>query len=71
MKKLNNKKNEILIYRCKQCNKKTYKSIDLLKEKFSNVYSLCNDNIDKFLLLLRKGVYPYEYMYSWNRFNET
>ena len=25
----------------------------------------------KFLLLLRKGLYPYEYMDSWERFNET
>ena len=24
-----------------------------------------------FVLLLRKGVYPYEYMDSWERFNET
>ena len=23
------------------------------------------------MLLLRKGVYPYEYMDSWERFNET
>ena len=22
-------------------------------------------------LLIRKGIYPYEYMDSWNRFNET
>ena len=21
--------------------------------------------------MLRKGVYPYEYMYNWERFNET
>ena len=26
--------------------------------------------INKFILLLRKGVYPYEYMNSWERFNE-
>ena len=28
-------------------------------------------NIDKFIFLLRKRVYPYEYMDSWKRFNET
>ena len=31
----------------------------------------CNKDIDKFILLLRKGVYPYEYLDSWERFNET
>ena len=30
-----------------------------LKEKFSNTYRLANDDLNKFLLLLRKGVYPY------------
>ena len=27
--------------------------------------------INKFTLLLRKGVYPYEYMDDWEKFNET
>ena len=27
--------------------------------------------INKLVLLLRKGVYPLEYMDSWERFNET
>ena len=27
--------------------------------------------INKFILLLRKGVYPYEYMDDWEKFNET
>ena len=27
--------------------------------------------LHKFILLLRKGVYPYEYMDSWQRFDET
>ena len=41
-----------------------------LIEKFPNTYQLCNKDLNKFALLLRKGVYPYEYMDSWNKFNE-
>ena len=40
-------------------------------KKFKNTYSFCNNDLNKFILLLRKGVYPYEYMNSWERFNET
>ena len=31
----------------------------------------CNEDIKKFVLLLRKGVCTYEYMDSWKRFDET
>ena len=31
-------------------------SIDILKQRFPNTYQLCNDNIDKFELLLRKTI---------------
>ena len=41
-----------------------------LIEKFSNTYQLCNNDLNKFALLLRKGVYPYELMDSWKRFKE-
>ena len=41
-----------------------------LTERFSNKYQLCNKDPNKFALLLRKGVYPYEYMNSWKRFKE-
>ena len=30
-----------------------------------------NRDINKFVLLLRRRVYPYEYMDSWKRFAET
>ena len=40
-------------------------------KKVKNTYSFCNNDLKKFILLLRKGVYPYEYMDSWERFNET
>ena len=49
---------------------KKISQIELI-EKFPNIYKLCNTDLDKFVLLLRKDVYPYEYMNSWERFNET
>ena len=65
-------KNEKLLLKCFNC--KTYYekkfNTELIK-KFKNTYSFCNNDINKFVLLLRKGVYPYEYMDSWQRFNET
>ena len=42
-----------------------------LIKRFANIYEFCNGDINKFILLLRKGVYPYEHMDSWERFNET
>ena len=41
-----------------------------LIERFPNTYQLCNKDLNKFALLLRKGVYPYEYTDSWKRFKE-
>ena len=36
-----------------------------------NIYESGNEDLNKFILLLRKGVYPYEYMDSWQRFDEA
>ena len=38
---------------------------------FANTYEFFNEDINNLTLLLRKGVYPYEYMESWERFDET
>ena len=38
---------------------------------FSNTYNFCNGDINKFILLLRKGISPYEYMDSFETFFET
>ena len=51
-------------------NKNLEISNDTLIKKFHNTYQLCDNDFDKFNLLLRKGVYPYEYMEEWEKFNE-
>ena len=52
-------KNNRLNYRCKECNGTSTKSVNDLIEKFPRMYKFCNGNINKFVMLLRKGVYPY------------
>ena len=64
-------KNNRLNYKCKECKKRWSKLVNKLIKKFPNIYQFCNEDINKFVLLLRKGVYPYEYMNSWERFNEA
>ena len=41
-----------------------------LIKRFASTYAFCNEEINKFILLLRKGVYLYEYIDSWERFDE-
>ena len=64
-------KNNRLIYRCKECKEEWKRPINELIEKFPSIYQFYNRNLNKFVMLLRKGVYPYEYMDSWEKFNET
>ena len=64
-------KNNRLNYRCKECNGTSAKSVNDLIEKFPRMYKFCDGDLNKFVLLLRKDVYPYEYMDSWERFNES
>ena len=64
-------KDDRLNYRCKECNETSAKSVYDLIEKFPRTYKFCNGNLNKFVLLLKKGAYLYEYMDSWERFNET
>ena len=64
-------KNNKLNYKCKECKKRWLKPVNGLIKNFPNVNQFCNGDINKFILLLRKGVYPYEYMDSWERFDEA
>ena len=66
--------NEKLIFNCIDCEKEYEKDFNNeLIEKFANTYKFCDNDLDKFIMLLRKGVYPYEYMdgfNGWDKFNE-
>ena len=52
------------------CQKRQLKPINEITKRFPNTYKFCNRDINKFVLLLRKGVHPYEYIDSLGRFNE-
>ena len=57
--------------KCLSCNKDYLKTInENLKNRFKNTFKIFND-ISKLTLLLRKGVYFYELMNDWSKFNET
>ena len=65
-------KDEQLILMCFRCKNNYERNFNKeLIQKFANTYELCNRDLNKFILLLRKSVYPYEYMESWQRFDET
>ena len=66
-----NLKDDLIAYRCLCCSKNyQHKFHETLKEKCSNTYKFSNRNNNNFILLLQKGIYPYENMNGWKKFNE-
>ena len=62
---------KLLIFCCLKCNKNHKKPFNkCLIKRFANTYEFCGGDISKFCLMLRKAVYPYEYMNAWEKFNE-
>ena len=63
--------NEKLIFKCIDYEKEYEKEFNKeLLERFANTYKFCDNDLDKFIMLLRKGVYPYEYIDEWDKFSE-
>ena len=65
-------KDDLIEYQCLCCNKNCQQKFDeKLKDRFFNTCKVSNHDNNKFILWLRKEVYPYEYMNDWEKFNET
>ena len=64
-------RNNRLIYKCKECKEQWKRPINKLIKNFPSVYQLCKGDLNRFVMLLRKGIYPYEYTDSWEKFDET
>ena len=63
--------NEKLIFKCIDCEREYEKDFNNeLIERFANTYKFCDNDLDKFITSLRKGVYSYEYIDEWDKFNE-
>ena len=64
-------KGDLIKYKCLSCIKGYSNKMDEeLKKRFKNTFKFSNNDINKFILLLSKGVYPYKCMDDWKRFNE-
>ena len=56
-------KDNLMRYKCLYCYEDYSKKLDeKLKKKFKSTFKFFNNDINKFVLLLRKSVYPYDYM---------
>ena len=53
-----------LIYKCKECKEEWKKPLNKLIENFLSTYQFCIGDLNKFVMVLRKGIYPYEHMDS-------
>ena len=52
-----------LIFKCSKCHKNHTKDFNKdLINRLASTYKFCDGDINKFILLLTKEVYPYKYM---------
>ena len=57
-------------YKYKECKVSCTKLANESTKNFPTLYRFCNGDLNKFFLLLRKVIYPYEQIDSWERFDK-
>ena len=65
-------KDNLIKYKCLSYNKDYLEKLEeKFKKWFKNIFKFSNNDINKFVLLLRKSVYPYENINESKKFDET
>ena len=65
-------KDNLIKYKCLSYNKDYLEKLEeKFKKWFKNIFKFSNNDINKFVLLLRKSICPYEYIDEWKKFDET
>lgn len=61
-----------LICNCPGCSEyHTFKFDSKLKNKFANIFKFYDRDLNEFIILSQKGVYPYKYVDIWLKFHKT
>ena len=58
-------RDDLIKYKSLSCKDYSSKIAEKLKKWCKNTFKFSNNNINKFILLFRKAVYPYEDMNEW------
>ena len=64
-------KNGTLNYKCKEYKKSCSKVVTESTKNFPTLHKFYYGDLNKFLLLLTKCIYPFEHIYSKKRFDEN
>ena len=63
-------KEDQLMFKCLKCNKYEKEFNKILIKRFAITYEFYDGDINRFILLLGEGFYPYEYKGSWKIFDK-